>query len=147
MMLLPLVHNQPCTISSKMRLFGQCPGNDCRCKHDNNEDVSNLVDVVTNNIEKEWLFPSCHTHPFIRCGYFAYLHIVSSCYQFFKQIMSPILENTAPKNSKLKKGYNKLFENVTSINVIVLAAFFQQKDILGCSLHQIRRQDFEMCLI
>ena len=139
MMLLPLVHNQPCTISSIMRLFGQCPGNDCSCKHDNNEDVSNLVDVVTNNIGKEWLFPSCHAYPFIRCGYFAYLHIVSSCYHLKILILNI--------HSKLEKGNNKLFENVTSFNVIVLAAFFQQKDILGCSLHQIRRQDFEMCLI
>ena len=36
------------------------------------------------------------------------------------------VENTDPK-SKLKRGYNKLFENVTSINVIALAAFFSKR--------------------
>ena len=58
-----------CYISSKMRLFGQCPGNDFRCKHDNDEDVSNLVNVVTNNSGKEGHSDSCHAYPFIRYGH------------------------------------------------------------------------------
>ena len=118
MMLLQLVHNQPCTISSKMRLFGQCPGNDCSCKHDNNEDVSNLVDVVTNNIGKEWLFPSCHAYPFIRYGYFAYLHIVSSCYHLKTLIL---------KIANLKKAITNFLKMSQALTLLCLRHFFSKR--------------------